>query len=114
MKSLLPVSIVLLPTVRAFSAIVAAQFDGGADTPYTLENFSDPAVAGGGASIQTTGGNPGGFLQLTPNVNGQNNWAMFNKTDVGAVPVSTFSFQFRFDNLGAGGAVGISFNYFPT
>jgi hypothetical protein len=97
----------------AASAATLHSFDGIAtDTPVTLQQFGDPP----GASIQPTGGNPatGGYLQLTPNINSQNNWATFDRSDPIAAPASTFAFDFRFDNLGAGGADGISFNYYNT
>ncbi len=99
----------------SFAAATIQNFDGGAgETPVSFSNFSDPTVANGGASIQTTGGNPGGFLQVTNNVNGQHNYATLDRTQTGTVPASTFAFQFRVDNLGAGGADGFSFSYFNT
>lgn len=100
----------LLGTV-AFGATVS-NFEGGpGDTPINLQQFGDPA----GPSILPDGGNPGGFLQLTPNANGQNNFATFDLSDPGAnFTASVFTFQFRVDMLGAGGADGFSFNYYPT
>ncbi len=99
----------LLGTV-AFGATTAS-FDGGADTPIFLNQFG----ATPGASIQPAGGNPDGYLQLTANANDQNNFATFDLSDPGAsFSASTFTFQFRVDNLGAGGADGFSFNYYPT
>jgi hypothetical protein len=92
------------------SAATLHSFDGGAGTPLTLQQFGEPP----GAMILTTGGNPGGYLQLTPNVDSQNNYATFDRSDVGTVPASTFAFDFRFDSLGNGGADGFSFNYYNT
>ncbi|MEO6567249.1 MAG: PEP-CTERM sorting domain-containing protein, partial [Opitutaceae bacterium] len=86
---------------------------GGPDTAIFLSNFSDPNVANGGPSLQPTGGNPGGFLQVTNNVNGQSNYGAFAQTDA-ASAAATFTFQFRIDNLGANGADGISFILLPT
>ncbi len=90
------------------AANTSASFDGGADTALTLERFGDP----GQASIQTSGGNGGGYLQLTDKVNGQNNWASFDRTHVGTAPQSTFSFQFRIDSTAS--ADGFSFSYADT
>ncbi|MEO8353810.1 MAG: PEP-CTERM sorting domain-containing protein [Chthoniobacteraceae bacterium] len=94
----------------AFGATTAS-FDGGADTPIFLNQFGDAP----GPSIQPIDGNPGGYLELTPAINGQNNFATFDLSDPGEnFTASTFTFQFRFDALGAGGADGMSFNYYPT
>lgn len=92
----------------ASAANTSAAFDGGADTTLTLERFGDP----GQASIQTTGGNGGGYLQLTDKVNGQNNWASFDRTHTGTAPQSTFAFQFKIE--GPNSADGISFSYANT
>jgi hypothetical protein len=100
-----------VPTA-GFAATIAS-YDGGADTPYSLEFYGDPNF-GGPPIVDTTDGNPGGYLKLTSNVNSQNNWSMFDQTDPGTFPVASFSFDFRFDQLGANGADGISFNFFNT
>jgi len=74
----------------AFGATIVAFEGAPTDTPFTLNQFG----VAPGASVQTSGGNPGGYLQLTPGANDQNNWATFNRTD----PVSNvvnFSFQFQ-------------------
>jgi len=110
MKHFHPVPLLVLLNAPAWAASTTALFDGGVNSTFTLQTFGDP----GGASVVATGGNPGGFLQLTPNVNGQNNWAVFDRTQVGTVPQITFGFQFRFTNLGAGGADGFSFALLPT
>ena len=93
----------------AFGATIVAFEGAPTDTPFTLNQFG----VAPGASVQTSGGNPGGYLQLTPGANDQNNWATFNRTD----PVSNvvnFSFQFQLIPVGAGGADGISFFLLPT
>lgn len=108
--------ITLFPVVSgiAFGA-TTANFDGGPGTPVTLQAFSpENPPPTGGATIETTGGNPGGYLQLTKNVNGQVNYATFDRSDAGPYGQSTFAFQFRIDLLGAGGADGFSFSYLPT
>ena len=100
----------ILPLISSVAmGATVAQFDGGADTPISLNQFGDPA----GASIQPAGGNPGGYLQLTPPSNNQNNWATFDRTDLSA-PIINFSFQFQLTPAGAGGADGFSFNLLPT
>jgi PEP-CTERM motif-containing protein/lectin family protein len=104
--------LLVLPFVTsiASAAPTTANFDGAGDSVYTLQTFGEP----GGPSVQATGGNPGGFLQLTPTLNSQNNWVTFDRTDVGPLPRMDFGFNFRFDNLGAGGADGFSFNFYAT
>lgn len=91
-------------------ATVMAGFDGGADTPITLEQFGSSP----GPSIEATGGNPGGFLQLTDSVNSQNNFATFDRTDAGTFSTSSFSFDFRIIEGDVGGADGFSFSYGDT
>src|SRR5690606_4995088 len=93
-----PCVLAFLPvlTTAALGATIA-QFDGGADTPLFLNSYGD----GPGPSIQSSGGNPGGYLQLTPGANGQNNWATFDRTDFSA-PIVNFSFQFQLIPVGAG------------
>ena len=108
----LSVSIAVSLPAASFAATIAS-YEGGADSPYTLEFFGD-ATTGGPPTIETADGNPGGYLRLTNNVNGQNCWSTFDQTDLGTYPKATFSFDFRFDNLGAGGADGISFNFLNT
>jgi len=107
-------SVFLLPllpfVVSSASAATTGAFDGGVDTAFTAQAFN----GGNGPSVQAAGGNPGGFLQVTPNENGLHNWATFDRTDAGLYPQSNFAFQFRIDNLGAGGADGISFSYYNT
>lgn len=98
-----------LSAATGFAAAIA-NFDGGADSPYNLEQRG----AGQGPTFETADGNPGGFLQLTANVNDSHNFVSFDRTDVGTFPLSTFRFDFRVDNLGAGGADGFSFGYIPT
>lgn len=111
---LVPFSLVPALTfpVASFAATIAS-YEGGADSPYALEFFGD-ATQGGPPTVQTADGNPGGYLRLTNNVNGQNCWSTFDQTDPGTFPVANFRFDFRFDNLGAGGADGISFNFYNT
>ena len=88
-----------------------ASFDGGADTPSTLQAFGFPAVA---PSYQAAGGNPSGYLQLTGAINGLHNWATFDKSDAGSYPLSTFSFDFRINQSFGSSADGFSFSYAPT
>jgi len=104
MKPLLTLALIPLSATIAGAATTAA-FDGGAQTPISL---------GAGVTSEAAGGNGGGFLQLTANINSQNNYATFDRSDIGAAPSSTFSFQFRIDALGAGGADGFNFTYLPT
>jgi hypothetical protein len=103
----------LLPLLSVFgSAAFGAtivNFDGITGTPYTLSQFG----AAPGATVQTIGGNPDGYLQLTPASNDQNNWITFDKTD-GVSPVVKFSFDFQAIIGGAGGADGFSFSLLPT
>ena len=109
LQNLVAGAVGLLLSGPAFGQTVAS-FDGGADSPLTLQAFGEPPPP----SVVAAGGNPGGFLQLTNNVNSQNNWATFDRTNAGAAPRSNFALQFRMDNLGGGGADGFSFNYYPT
>jgi hypothetical protein len=71
--------------------------------PYTLQTRGDPP----GPTVESSGRNPGGFLQLTGAINSQHNFVPFDQSDPGTFNVSTFTFQFRLDTLGAGGADGI-------
>ena len=94
-------------------AATTANFDGGADTPSTLQTFRAPTEPEGGPTILTEGGNPGGFLRLTADVNGQNNYASFDRSDAGTFALSTFSFQFRIGGVGPS-ADGFSFSFADT
>src|SRR6188508_787054 len=87
---LFPFLAVSLAVTQSFGATTAS-FNGGADTTAALQLFGDP----GGPTIQTTGGLTGGYLQLTPAINGQNNFVTFDRTDVGTYPRANFSFNFR-------------------
>lgn len=89
--------------------ITIAGFDGGVDTPLTLQSFGTPP----GPSVQPVGGNPGGYLQLTPAINSQHNFATFDRTDSGPFSSSAFSFQFRITAIGQS-ADGFSFSYANT
>jgi len=92
-------------------ADTTAAFDGGADTPVTLETFGDP----GGPSIEAAGGNPGGFLRLTDAINGQNNFATFDNSDAGSFPAANFSFDFIVDPTATGSSAdGFSFSFADT
>src|SRR5262245_14275023 len=104
--------IVALVIVPPLYAATTASFDGGADTPSTLQAFGFTAIA---PTYQAAGGNPGGYLQLTDAVGGLHNWATFDRSDAGSYPLSTFSFDFRISAfLGGGTADGFSFSYAPT
>ena len=98
--------------VAPVHATVMAEFDGGADTPLTLEEFGNT----GSLSIEASGGNPGGFLRLTEDgVPSQHNYASFDNTDAGAFSTSSFSFDFRItDNTDGSTADGFSFSYADT
>lgn len=98
---------VLLPSVASAAAI--ATFDSAADSPYNLQSFGADVP-----TIEPNEGNPGSFLQLTTTVLSQNTAAVFDLTDPGTFPRITFSFDFRCDLLGGGGADGFSFNFFDT
>jgi hypothetical protein len=99
-----------LACVGAASAATIVTFGGGTDSSYTLQQFGGlPAP-----TVLTNGGNPGGYLRLTANINDQHNFVPVDQTDPGLFPVSTFSFQFRIDLLGGGGADGLSFSYLDT
>jgi hypothetical protein len=91
-------------------ATVMAAFDGGADTPLTLETLGSSP----GPTIEATGGNPGGFLQLTDAVNSQHNFASFDRTDAGSFSTSSFSFDFLVDIDQVPSADGFSFSYADT
>jgi hypothetical protein len=100
----------LLPFLGSTAlAATIVNFDGGAGTTFTLNQFG----AAPGASLQTVGGNPGGYMQLTPASNDQNNWMTFDKTDP-VSPIVNFKFDFQAIPGGAGGADGFSFNLLPT
>lgn len=104
-----------LTLVFAFSmanvqASTVNNFEGGAGTPGTLETFGDP----GGASIQPSGGNPGGYLQLTAAINGQNNFATKDLSDPGSFAASSFNFDFILAPDQVPSADGFSFSYADT
>jgi len=107
----------VLAVLAAFSAapLFAAtvnDFEGGG-TPVSLEIFSGTTTPG--ATIEPTGGNPGGFLQLTDAVNDQHTWATFDNTDAGTFPLSQFNFDFLIDPTATGpSADGFSFSYADT
>jgi hypothetical protein len=101
------VALVVLPSVYGATT---ASFDGGADTPSTLETFG----VAPGPSYQPAGGNPGGYLQLTDAVNSQHNWATFDMSDAGTYPQSTFSFDFLLNPTATPSADGFSFSYANT
>ena len=97
----------LIGTARAATIV---SFDGGADSPYTLQQFgANPAP-----SVQASGGNPGGYLRLTVTIGTQNNFVPVDQTDPGLFRQSTFAFDFRIDSIVNGGADGISFSYLDT
>jgi hypothetical protein len=112
MKSIRPLLLAISGglSLTSLQAATTAGFDGGPDTPLTLQQFGAPP----GPSIQSTGGNPGGFLQLTAPVNSQHNWATFDQTDTGPFNSSTFSFQFRIQAPITPSADGFSFSYANT
>lgn len=87
-----------------------AAFEGGADTPLTLETIGGLP----GPKIVAAGGNPGGMLVLTEAINGQHNWATFDGSDPGRHSLSTFSFQFTMAPTSALSADGFSFSYADT
>ena len=96
----------------ALSVQAATEFDGDNPfTPVTLEQFGN----GPGSSVLGAGGNPGGYLQLTDAVNGQNNFVTFDLSDPGPYASSTFSFDFIIDPTDTGpSADGFSFSYADT
>jgi len=97
-------------SITSARAATTAAFDGGLDTPLTLQTFGDP----GGPSLQSSGGNPGGFLRLTDAINGQHNFATFDRSDAGPSALSTFDFQFRIAVGATPSADGFSFSYANT
>jgi hypothetical protein len=94
---------------KAVAATIVT-FEPGTPAPYTLQTRQDAP----GPTVESFGGNPDGFLQLTANINSQHNFVPFDQSDPGTHNFSTFSFQFRIDNLGSGGADGFSFSYLDT
>jgi hypothetical protein len=98
------------------SAATVVSFDGGPDSTYSLQGFGvEAGVPTAPPNAEPSGGNPGGFLQLTQNINSEHNFVPFDRTDAGTFPVSVFSFDFRIDNLSTnGGADGFSFSYLDT
>src|SRR5678815_1133006 len=109
MKALYCLAIAQFFVVVSEAATIAT-FGGGTDSIYTLQQ---PGAAPA-PTVLATGGNPGGYLRLTVNIGSQHNFVPFDQTDPGTFPVSTFSFQFRVDLLGGGGADGFSFSYLDT
>jgi hypothetical protein len=99
----------MLASISALQA--ETKFSGDpSDTPVTLEQFGDLP----GSSIPATGGNPDGYLLLTEAVNGQNNFATFDRTDEGPFPNSVFTFDFKIAPDATPSANGISFSYADT
>ena len=101
----------LLCTATTGFAVTTAQFDGGADTPWSGGQFGDPA-----GPLIGSGNGPDGSdaLQLTTDgVNGQGNTVAFGRTIVGPQPVVPFSFDFRLGPQAAS-ADGFSFALLPT
>ncbi|MGI8603629.1 MAG: hypothetical protein ACR2OZ_11610 [Verrucomicrobiales bacterium] len=98
----------------SLQAVTFSTFSGVGDTPVTLQTFGSPP----GPSIDPNGGATGvgdAGLVVTPAVNGQNNYAVFDGTDTGTFTSSSFNFQFKV-GLGTtpGTADGVSFAYLPT
>ncbi|HEX5175750.1 MAG TPA: hypothetical protein VFV83_01910 [Chthoniobacteraceae bacterium] len=111
---LLPFSSFLLLGLPAASfAATIASYDAVTDSPYTFEFFGD-ATQGGPPTVELDEGNPGNYLRLTNNVNGQSGWATFDQTDPGTFQRIVFSFDFRFDLQNNGGADGLSFSFYNT
>jgi len=102
----------ILQALCAGKAVAATivTFEPAEPVSYTLQTRQDAP----GPTVEIADGNPGGFLQLTPAINSQHNFVPFDQSDPGMFNVSTFTFQFRFDILGAGGADGFSFSYLDT
>lgn len=97
----------LLFSVSNLQAATVADFDTGADTPFTLEQFGNapgPAVGSGGPT--------GNFLTITEASNSLNNFIAFDRSDEGTFARSTFSFDFLI--AGDPSADGISFSYVDT
>ena len=100
--------ILTLFSVAFTSAQTIGTFDGG-DTPITLETFGDapgPSIMGPGLD--------GNFLLLTGPVNGQNNFATFDRSDAGTFATSDFRFDFLIAPDQTPTADGISFSYANT
>jgi MYXO-CTERM domain-containing protein len=94
----------------AYAATVAT-FEGAVtDTPVNLQQFG----GGSGPVISPTGGNPGGYLQITSAANDKHNWATFDRSDAGTFSRSTFSFDFRIAIGTVPSADGFSFSYADT
>jgi hypothetical protein len=99
----------LLISANGFAATIAS-WEGGNDTIHTFQQRG----TGPAPTIEPADGNPGGFLQITTNENSIHNFVPFDQTDPGTFPFVIFSLDFRFDNLGAGGADGFSFSLMDT
>lgn len=111
MKLRTALPLVLLSTASAGLAVTTAQFDGGADTPYTVGIFGPPP-----GPVIGSGNGPDGSdaLQVTTDaLGGQANTVAFDRTIVGAQPVVPFSFDFRLGPQAAS-ADGFSFALLPT
>lgn len=62
-------------------------------------------------SIQTAGGWDGGYIELTQEVNSQNNQVAFDQLVSGAYKQMKFDFDFKFSVGNGGGADGVGFAY---
>ena len=109
MKRLVSISLSVAATLACAQAQTIFTGDAG-DTPFTSSQFGTAP----GPTVFPTGGNPGGFLQLTDDVGGQNNVVAFNRTSLGLFDRSTFRFDFRIFAQATPSADGFGFTYLNT
>ena len=105
--SLIATSAAMAVTAQAAPTVLTG---GAGDTPATLTAFG----AAPGPTIEPTGGNPGGRLQITPATNGLQNVAAFDRTQTGTVPRVDFNFQFQISTVSTPSADGIHFILLDT
>lgn len=115
-KSILGIALLTAGAAAPLQGATFAAFDGGGiDTPVTLQRFGEapgPSIDAGGGTSGVAGD---GSLVVTPAVNGQNNYATFNRTDTGVFRSSNFNFTFKIEQgTTLGTADGVSFAYLPT
>ena len=96
----------LLSLAAGLAAILGVTVSSNAATITFTQNGPDPAP-----SITTAGGWDGGYINLTQEVNSQNNQVAFDQLVSGSYKQLKFDFDFRFSVGQGGGADGIGFAY---
>jgi hypothetical protein len=96
----------LLSLVFSLAAVLGVSMSANAATITFQQNGPAPPP-----SIQTAGGWDGGYINMTQEVNSQNNQVAFDQLVTGSYKQMKFDFDFRFSPGIGGGADGVGFVY---